>query len=108
MSNLVPYSNPGKPSTAVARSTSREVAKIEHRTLVGLANARSNEMILAEQMDAIDRLAAGAVAGQATINKVRHAVAADPIENDELRIFTEHARLGKAALLDRYIRDVAR
>ena len=116
MSNLIPsrsnqvITNRG---TRLPRQTVRALANIEHRTLVRMAAVQSEGIVQAEKLHEIDHLARVAMGGQAMLANWRSTLAqGDPFVADELRFFSDMARLGKGEIIadtiDTYCRESRR
>ncbi len=117
MSNLLPTRGSGLSlhaqvvSRPLARPTARALAAIEQRrTLVRLADVQGEGTVQAEKLHEIDHLAREAMTGQALLHGWASTLAhGDPFVADELRFFTDMARLGKgeviADTIDTYCRE---
>ncbi len=82
------------------RPTARALATIEHRTIVRMAAVQAEGLVQNEKLKEVDSLTREAMAGQALLARWRDSLAAgDPFVADELRFFTDMARLGKGEVL---------
>lgn len=83
-----------------ASRTGRALAAIEYRTIVRTANVQSEGFVEAEKLREVDRLAHTAMNGQAFLRGwANHLAGDDPMVADELRFFTDLARLGKGEII---------
>lgn len=88
-------SGPGLP-----RRTSRELAALEHRTTMRIATVLSEAIVQTEKLHEIDRLSREAMGGQAMLRHWGDTLAAgDPMLADELKFFTDLARMGKGEII---------
>jgi hypothetical protein len=97
----VPYSSPG---SALAQTRSprltRDLARLERQTLVRMARVQAEGFVQTEKLHEIDHLAREAMSGQAMLQQWGSALAAgDPFISDELRFFTDIAKLGKGEVI---------
>ncbi len=107
MNELVPTSSGGaltpRESRAVHRQvvqTSRALTAIEHQTLIRAANVQAEGYVQTTKVHELDSVTREAVTGQAMLAKWRDTVAAgDPLLADELKFFTDIARMGKGEIL---------
>jgi hypothetical protein len=95
---------PPAPNTLADRRqlarTSRALTAIEHRALTRVANVQAEGYVQTAKVHELDALTREALTGQAMLAKWRDTVAgADPMLADELRFFTDIARLGKGEIL---------
>ncbi len=117
MTNLLPARWNGlstRAGTAVsrplARQTTRVLAAMEQRTLVRLAGVKAEGFVQTEKAKEIDHLTREAMTGQALLHGWASTLAhGDPFMADELKFFTDMARLGKgeviADTIDTYCRE---
>jgi hypothetical protein len=83
-----------------SRQTARTLAAIEHGTLVRLAKVQGEEVIQGQKLHSIDYLTREAMSGQALLGKWRDTLATgDPFVGDELRFFSDLARMGKGEVI---------
>jgi hypothetical protein len=109
MSNIEPCRSViVRPSTTVgtlavrrqALRTARALAAIEHRALARTAEVQAEGFVAGAKVHELDALAREAVTGQAMLANWRDTVAGgDVLLADELRMFTDVARLGKGEIL---------
>ena len=86
--------------TKLERRTARDVALVDSRTIVRFAQVRGEAMVQVEKMREIDRLAREAMSGQVMLTAwANHLAGENPITAEELRFFTDMARLGKGELM---------
>lgn len=87
-------------STHMERRTQRSLAAVEHQTLTRLALTQSEGIVQTEKVKEIDRLTREAMSGHALLQKWRQTLAAgDPFVDDELKFFTDLARMGKGEVI---------
>lgn len=98
------------PSSALPdRRTGRVLASVEREALVRLASVRADGMVQAEKAHEIDRLAREAMSGQAMLSHWAATLAqGDPFVADEVKLFSELARAGKAELISSMISEFSR
>ena len=90
----------GAAAPRLPRQTSRALAALEQRTMLRQAGVLAESVVQLTKLQEIDRLAREAASGQAMLVHWRESLAAgDPLLNDELRYFTDLARLGKGEIL---------
>jgi hypothetical protein len=83
-----------------AGRTGRALASIEHGTIVRVANVQSEGFVEAEKLREVDRLAHTAMSGQALLRKWSDQLAAgDPFAADDLKFFSDIAKLGKGEII---------
>jgi hypothetical protein len=98
MSDIVPRSTTSL--TPLQRRTSRELAHVQHRMLVRVANVQAEGLVQAEKLHEIDHLTREAMTGHTVLTRWRDLLASgDPFLADELKLFTDTARLGKGEVL---------
>ena len=102
------------------RRTARNLANLEHSTLVHLAQARASELVRSAnvEVDAIvatvkvqelDRVTREALSGHAMLRRYSDVLAQnDPFLADELKFFTDMARLGKGEIIADLVTDYCR
>jgi NAD(P)-dependent dehydrogenase (short-subunit alcohol dehydrogenase family) len=96
-------------SAGVSRSASRALANIGDNTLVRMAGVNAAEILQGEKLHAVDRLATTAMYGQTMLAYTRVALAGADVElYDELRFFTEIARMGKGEIIVRALDQFSR
>ncbi len=96
------------PTTAALpdRRTNRALVEVERGTLVRLASVRAHTMVQVEKTHEIDRLAREAMSGQAMLSHWAATLAqGDAFVADELKIYTDLARVGKAEIISETISD---
>src|SRR5687768_8425513 len=82
------------------RKTARELASVQHRTIVRTAGVQGEAIVQATKLHEIDHLTREAMTGQALLCKWRDTLAAgDPFLGDELKFFCDIARLGKGEII---------
>src|SRR5581483_6450381 len=109
MSQVQPYR--ASTITPVGRSASlsellanarvrRDLARVGAETVVRVAQTQSTGIVQTEKVHEIDNLAREAMTGQALLARQREVLAgADPLLADELRFFSDMARLGKGEVI---------
>jgi hypothetical protein len=79
---------------------SRAIARVEERTLIRLANVQGHALVQNEKLHEIDRLTREAVSGQALLSHWAATLAkGDAFLADELKFFTDLARIGKGEIV---------
>ncbi|HVF74604.1 MAG TPA: hypothetical protein VM938_06105 [Acidimicrobiales bacterium] len=82
------------------RQTGRNLARVEHRTIVRLANVQAEGLVQSEKLHEVDHLTRQAMSGQAMLARWRDTLAAgDPFVTDELKFFTDIARMAKGEII---------
>ncbi len=104
MSSLEPFRPPSLPSRRpgpyLSRRAERALAATHEQSLIRLARVACEELVSSEKLRAVDHLAETAMIGQAMLAKWRETLAGpDPMLADELRFFTDVARLGKGEII---------
>jgi len=119
MSNLVPNSsNPEvMPSVGVGlstlagsdRRTSRALSTVQRNTLVRMASVQAHAIVQTEKLHEIDRLTREAMSGQAMLNRWAATLAqGDPFLADDLKFFSDVAKMGKGEIIADTISDFCR
>jgi hypothetical protein len=104
MPDLIPAHRTGAQPTGTSarpsRSTSRGLARLEEQTLLRMAGVQAEGMVQTEKLREIDTLAREAMTGHAMLRQWSDTLAGgDPFLADELKFFTDAARLGKGEIL---------
>jgi len=82
------------------RRTSRALTNVERNTLIRMASVRGHAMVQTEKVHEIDRLTREAMSGQAMLSRWAATLAqGDAFLADELRFFTDVARMGKGEII---------
>ena len=82
------------------RRALRAFGQIELRTMLRMASVNGTSFVQAEKLNAIDRLAREAMSGQALLNKWASTLASgDVFLSDELKFFTDIAKMGKGEII---------
>jgi hypothetical protein len=114
MPNLIPAgrytAGEHRPSRMVSRQTSRALGNIEHNTFVRVAQVQAEGLVQSEKVREIDHVGRQAMTGQAMLRRWADTLATgDPFLADELKFFTDVARIGKgevmADMIDTYCRE---
>jgi len=116
MSNLerFPLPGPGRSTTRglqrVSRQTERTLAGVEQHALVRMARVQAEGMVQVEKSREIDHLTRQAMGGHAMLRKWADVLSNDDLVlADELRFFTDLARMGKGEIIadtiDTYCRE---
>lgn len=116
MSNLVPASRQGElaPTLGVGlaalagndRRTNRALTSIQRNTIVRLASVQGHTMVQVEKTHEIDRLAREAMSGQAMLSQWAGTLAqGDAFLADDLKFFTDLAKIGKGEIIADTISD---
>jgi hypothetical protein len=80
--------------------TGRVLAAIDHNTIVRSANVQSEGFVQAEKLREVDRLAHTAMSGQAFLKGWGNHLAGDDLGAiDDMRFFTDLAKLGKGEII---------
>jgi hypothetical protein len=107
MPNIEHIPPPNLLANRSSRATSRRsrnaeygMALVRYQTVMRIATVQSEGIVQAEKMREIDRVTQTAMNGQALLAKWRETLAGpDPMLNDELRFFTDVARMGKGEIV---------
>jgi hypothetical protein len=110
MSNLVPTPKNSEliPTVGVGlsdlagndRRANRALQNVQRHTLVRLASVQGHAMVQTEKLHEIDRLTREAVSGQALLSHWAATLAkGDAFLADELKFFTDLARIGKGEIV---------
>jgi hypothetical protein len=107
---LIPGGGVRLQAERLPRPTARALASVEHRTIVRVATNQAEALVATEQAREIDHTARDMMSGQSLLAKWRDTLSAgDLFLNDELKFFSDTARLGKgeilANLIDTYCRE---
>jgi len=101
MTMPVPYNSPG--SSLVRRSSpglNRDLARVERTALVRMAQVQADGFVQTEKVHEIDHLTREAMTGHAMLQGWANQLAGDDLLlRDELRFFTDTARLGVGEVL---------
>jgi hypothetical protein len=82
------------------RQTLRALAGVQQQTLVRVARVQAEGFVQTEKVREIDHLAREAMSGQAMLQHWANTLSrADVLLADELRFFTDVAKLGKGEIL---------
>lgn len=116
MPGIVPTSQRGEltPTVGVGiaslagsdRRAGRALAAVQRNTIVRMASVQGHAMVQAEKIHEIDRLAREAMSGQAILSQWAATLAhGDAFVADDLRFFTDLARMGKGEVIADTISD---
>jgi len=116
MPNIVPTPNRGglTPTVGVSlttlaasdRRTSRAIANVQRNTIVRMASVQCHAMVQVEKTHEIDRLAREAMGGQAMLSQWAATLAhGDAFLADDLRFFSDIAKMGKGEIIADTISD---
>jgi hypothetical protein len=119
MSTLVPKSSTTEvvPSVGVGlsalagtdRRTSRALSTVQRNTLVRMASVQAQAIVQNEKLHEIDRLTREAMSGQAMLSRWAATLAqGDPFLADDLKFFTDVAKMGKGEIIADTISDFCR
>ena len=119
MSDLVPKSSTSEvvPSVGVGlsalagtdRRTSRALSTVQRNTLVRMASVQAHAIVQNEKLHEIDRLTREAMSGQAMLSRWAATLAqGDPFLADDLKFFTDVAKMGKGEIIADTISDFCR
>jgi hypothetical protein len=82
------------------------MANIERRTIVRMVSVQAHAIVQNEKVHEIDRLTREAMTGQAMLQQWATTLAhGDPFVADELKFFTDVARMGKGEIIADTISD---
>jgi hypothetical protein len=88
------------PLTPTARVTQRGLERLELRTTMRMAGVQGEGMVQTEKLREVDALTREAMTGHAMLRRWSDALAGgDPFLADELKFFTDTARLGKGEII---------
>lgn len=107
MNDLTP-SVGGRVSTLIAtdRRLGRALTGLERHTIVRAASVQAHAMVQTQKMHEIDHLTREAMSGQAMLNQWAATLAhGDPFLTDDLKFFTDVARIGKGEVIADTISD---
>lgn len=80
--------------------TARTLATLEHHTIQRIASIRAESAVQREKIDEVDSLTREAMTGHVFIRRWADTLAGpDPLLADELRFFTDMARIGKGEII---------
>jgi hypothetical protein len=96
--------------TPLPRQTERTLVAVDHRTLVRMARVQAEGLVQTEKVRQIDHLTRQAMGGQAMLRKWADVLSGgDLMLAEELRFFTDLARMGKGEIIadtiDTYCRE---
>jgi hypothetical protein len=108
MSDLIPAGQQPFPSIMGAR-TARALSNIQHHTIVRAATVQGHAGVQNEKLHEIDHLTREAMTGQAMLGRWRETLAqGDPFLADELKFFSDVAKMGKGEIIADTISDFCR
>jgi hypothetical protein len=88
------------------RRTGRALTALEQRTVMRTAAVNAHAIVQNEKLHQIDHLTREAMSGQALLNQWAGTLAhGDPFLIDELKFFTDVARMGKGEIIADTISD---
>jgi hypothetical protein len=97
---LVPTSRSSAVPVLQQPGLRRDLARLERQTVVRMAEVEAEGYVQTEKLHEIDHLSREAMSGHAMLNGWAKQLAGDDIIlADELRFFTDTARLGKGEVL---------
>ena len=87
-------------TTKLDRQTSRDIGAIQSESIVRMARVRADGMVQVEKVHELDRLSREAMSGHVMLSAwANHLAGENPVLADELRFFTDIARLAKVELI---------
>jgi hypothetical protein len=100
----------GRYTPLISRRAGRALAGLTERTLIRVVDVQSEADVAIEKAKGIDQVARESMTGQAMLRRFSDVLSSgDPFIADELKTFTDLARLGKAEvvadLVDAYCRE---
>ena len=116
MSNLVPSKAtpdvmPGVGTSLATladtdRRTSRALSTVQRNTIVRMASVQAHAIVQNEKLHEIDRLSREAMSGQAMLSRWAATLAhGDPFLADDLKFFSDLAKMGKGEVIADTISD---
>jgi hypothetical protein len=88
------------------RRTSRELAAVHRNTIIRMASVQGHAMVQVEKTHEIDRLSREAMGGQAMLSQWAATLAqGDAFLADDLKFFTDLAKMGKGEIIADTISD---
>jgi hypothetical protein len=88
------------------RRTSRALSTVQRNTLMRMASVQAHAIVQTEKLHEIDRLSREAMSGQAMLNRWAATLAqGDPFLVDELKFFSDIAKMGKGEVIADTISD---
>jgi hypothetical protein len=91
------------------RRTSRALSNLENQTLLQIAQVQSRGLVAAEMSREVDHLTRDAMSGQALLRRWGDTLSAgDPFIADDMRFFTDIAKMGKGEIIANLIDDFCR
>lgn len=106
MSDLIPTNRLPMPAHGSAvgvrlpRLTAKGLARLEHQTTMRLAGVQAEALVQGDKLDTLDSLSRKAMTGQAMLRRWADTLAAgDPFLADELKFFSDVARMGKGEII---------
>ena len=88
------------------RRTSRALSTVQRNTIVRMASVQAHAIVQNEKLHEIDRLSREAMSGQAMLSRWAATLAqGDPFLADELKFFSDIAKMGKGEVIADTISD---
>lgn len=88
------------------RRTSRALSTLQRNTIVRMASVQAHAIVQNEKLHEIDRLSREAMSGQAMLSRWAATLAqGDPFLTDDLKFFTDLAKMGKGEVIADTISD---
>ncbi len=88
------------------RRTSRALSTVQRNTLMRMAAVQAHAIVQTEKLHEIDRLSREAMSGQAMLSRWAATLAqGDPFLADELKFFSDIAKMGKGEVIANTISD---
>lgn len=105
-SDVVPTVGASRTQLVSDRRTVRSLAAVERNAIVRLASVQAHAVVQNEKLHEIDRLSREAMSGQALLQQWAATLASgDAFVADELRFFSDLARIGKGEIIADTISD---
>jgi hypothetical protein len=83
-----------------SRNAEYGMGVVQYQTVMRIATVQGDGIVQSEKMREVDRVTQAAMNGQALLAKWRDTLAgADPMLHDELKFFTDVARMGKGEII---------
>lgn len=104
--DLIPTVGAGSNFMASDRRTFRALSNVQRNTVVRMASVQGHAIVQNEKLHEIDRLTREAMSGQAMLQQWATTLSqGDPFVADEMKFFTDVARLGKGEIIADTISD---
>ena len=102
MSEMIPsnrFSAARRTSLPMTRRAGRALTEVGERTTLRMAAAQAEGLVQAGKVQEVGRVTREAISDYRMLRRWAEVLAADPVDADELRFFTDVARLGMGELI---------